>query len=46
MKTLTRNSFLEVFSNPINRNLIIIITAALAFAVFVVTAGFLIYDKW
>lgn len=47
MKTLAKkNVMVDIFSNSINRNLILIFCAALIVATFVVTASIMIYNQW
>lgn len=46
MKTITKNSLPEIFSNSISRNLILILFAALVIATFLVTASIVIYNQW
>jgi hypothetical protein len=46
MKTLAKNQLTEIFSNSINRNLILIFFAALIVATFVVTASIMLYNQW
>jgi hypothetical protein len=46
MKTISKNLFWAAWSNPINRNLILIMVAALAIATFLVTAGIIVYYHW
>jgi hypothetical protein len=46
MKTLSKNSLPEVFSNPINRNIILILVSTLAMAIIIVTASVIAYNQW
>jgi hypothetical protein len=46
MKIVSKNFDNEGFSNPINRNLILILVSTLAFAVIAVTAGIIAYYQW
>jgi hypothetical protein len=46
MKTLSKNSLPEVFSNPINRNLILILISTFAIAIVIVTAAVIAYNQW
>lgn len=46
MKTVTKNFVAEVFSNPINRNLILILVSTLTMAIIIVTASVIAYYQW
>ncbi len=46
MKLVTRTFFGELFGNPINRNLFLIVISALIVAIFVVTGGAMLYAQW
>lgn len=46
MKTLSKNLLPDILSNPINRDLILILAAALAIATFMVTATVIVYNQW
>jgi hypothetical protein len=46
MKTTTKTSFDELISNPITRNLILILVAAMTFAILIVTASIIIYNQF
>jgi hypothetical protein len=46
MKSLTRSFLPEIFDNPINRNLILILIATLLAAIVLVTATFMVVDQW
>ncbi len=46
MKSTAKTSFDEVFSNPITRNLILILVSALALAIAVVTGAIIIYNQF
>jgi hypothetical protein len=46
MKTTTKTSFDELFSNPITRNLILILVATMTFAILIVTASIIIYNQF
>lgn len=46
MKTTTKTSFDELFSNPITRNLILILVATMTLAIVLVTASIIIYNQF
>jgi hypothetical protein len=46
MKTHTKAFVPEVLSNPISRNLILILISALFIAAGIVTASVMLYDHW
>lgn len=46
MKTVSKNFLAEVLSNPINRNLILILVSTLAMAIVIVTASIIAYYQW
>ncbi len=46
MKTAGKISFAELFSNPIVRNLILILVTTLGFAIAIVTMSIIIYNQW
>lgn len=46
MKTTTKLSFGDLFSNPINRNIILILVSTLVLATLIVTASIIIYNQW
>ena len=46
MKTTTKLSLGDLFTNPINRNLILILVSALVFATLVVTTSIIVYNQW
>lgn len=43
MKTVSKNSNSDILSNPINRNLILILVTALVVSIVVVTTSIIIY---
>lgn len=45
MKTFAKNQLTEIFSNSINRNLILILLAAMIVATFLVTASIMLYNQ-
>jgi hypothetical protein len=46
MKTVSKSTFPELLSNPINRNLILILVATLTLAIVVVTASIILYYQF
>jgi hypothetical protein len=46
MKTLAKNSEPGLFSNPIIRNLILILVITLTFAIGLVTTSVILYYQW
>jgi hypothetical protein len=46
MKTIDKNSLPEALSNPISRNLILILVSTLAIAIVIVTASVVIYNQF
>jgi hypothetical protein len=46
MKITPKISFADIFSNPINRNLILILVIALVMAIIIVTGGIIVYNQF
>jgi hypothetical protein len=46
MKTTSKLSFGDLFTNPINRNIILILVSALVLATVIVTTSIIIYNQW
>lgn len=46
MKSSVKTSFDDLFSNPITRNLILILVSTLTLAIAVVTAAIIIYNQF
>ncbi|HEY0653350.1 MAG TPA: hypothetical protein VGD65_09490 [Chryseosolibacter sp.] len=46
MKTVHKTTLADAFSNPITRNLILILVTTLSMAVLIVTASIVIYNQF
>jgi hypothetical protein len=46
MKTSSKLSFTDLFANPINRNLILILVSALILATLIVTTSIILYNQF
>ena len=46
MKTIAKTSFADAFSNPITRNLILILVTTMTLAVLIVTLAIIIYNQF
>jgi len=46
MKSVSKNSNPDLLSNPINRNIILILATTLVVAIVIVTTSIIVYFQW